>query len=129
MYIFFFQIWDAVDEKPGLSRTGLYKALALTALAQQGKSINDKILESYSDQELPKPSLGDLGDLNHLSAQLRRERNPTVLGYTYDEICAFDSIKVELVPEKKGLILKHVEYEVTSQVRHSYIDFLSRLQQ
>ena len=33
-----------------LTRTGLYKALALTALAQQGKAINDKILESYSDQ-------------------------------------------------------------------------------
>ena len=45
------QIWEAVDNPQGyLARTGLYKALALTALAQQGKSINDKILESYSDQ-------------------------------------------------------------------------------
>ena len=47
----FVQIWEAVDEKQGhLSRNGLYKALALTALAQQGKSINEKILESYTDQ-------------------------------------------------------------------------------
>ena len=46
-----FQIWEAVDDKQGyLTRNGLYKALALTALAQQGKSINDKILESYMDQ-------------------------------------------------------------------------------
>ena len=45
------QIWEAVDNPQGyLTRTGLYKALALTALAQQGKAINDKILESYSDQ-------------------------------------------------------------------------------
>ena len=45
-----FQIWEAVDNKQGfLSRAGLYKALALTALAQQGKSINEKILEKFSD--------------------------------------------------------------------------------
>lgn len=45
------QIWDAVEDKQGqLSRNGLYKALALTALAQQGKAINEKILETYSDQ-------------------------------------------------------------------------------
>ena len=44
------KIWDAVDDKKGyLTRTGLYKALALTALAQQGKPLNDKILESFTD--------------------------------------------------------------------------------
>ena len=51
LVIVFLQIWEAVDNPQGyLTRTGLYKALALTALAQQGKSINDKILESFSDQ-------------------------------------------------------------------------------
>ncbi len=51
MELVFCQIWEAVDNPQGyLTRTGLYKALALTALAQQGKSINDKILESFSDQ-------------------------------------------------------------------------------
>ena len=46
-----FQIWDLADNKQGfLTRNGLYKALALTALAQQGKTITDKILESFSDQ-------------------------------------------------------------------------------
>ena len=45
------QIWDAVDNKQGyLNRTGIYTALALAALAQQGKSVNVKLLESYSDQ-------------------------------------------------------------------------------
>jgi hypothetical protein len=40
-----------VDSKVGyLTRNGLYKALALTALAQQGKPLNEKILEAYTDQ-------------------------------------------------------------------------------
>ena len=44
------QIWGYVDSKQGyLTRTGLYHALALTALAQQGKMINEKILEKFSD--------------------------------------------------------------------------------
>ena len=66
--------------------------------------------------ELPKPTLGDLADLKALIVRIRRERNPNVLGYNYQELCDFDSIFVELVPEKKGLLLKHVEYEVTSRV-------------
>lgn len=38
-----------MDCKQGyLTRNGLYKALALVALAQQGKGINDKVLENYS---------------------------------------------------------------------------------
>ena len=66
--------------------------------------------------ELPRPSLGDLSDLKAFCIRVRRERTPNVLGYSYDELNDLDSVKVELVPEKKGLILKHVEYEVTSQV-------------
>ncbi|XP_077979974.1 sorting nexin-8-like [Glandiceps talaboti] len=125
------EIWDAVDNKQGfLTRNGLYKALALTALAQQGKSINEKLLETFSDQELPKPSLGDLSDLKSFSTQLRREKNPSVLGYSYGELCELDNIKLELAPEKKGLLLKHNEYEVTSQrykstVMRRYNDFVA----
>lgn len=66
--------------------------------------------------ELPKPSLGDLTDLRILSIRLRREKNPMRLGLTYNEVCALDIVQVSLVPEKKGLFLKHVEYEVSSQV-------------
>ncbi|XP_072168022.1 sorting nexin-8-like isoform X1 [Diadema setosum] len=110
-------IWDAVDSKQGyISRGGLYKALALTALAQQGKTPNVKLLENFSGQELPKPSLGDLTDLKTLSQQFRRERAPNILNYNYEELCAMDEVKVELIPEKKGLLLKHVEYEVTSRM-------------
>ncbi|RUS75487.1 hypothetical protein EGW08_016755 [Elysia chlorotica] len=125
------QIWDMADTNHGMmTRNGLYKALAFTALAQQGKSLNDKLLETFSGQELPTPTLGDLSDLRSTSAKLRRSKNPNVLCFDYKELCALDTVKVELVPEKKGIILKHVEYEVTS-VRHKttvlrrYNDFIA----
>ncbi len=45
------QIWEAVDPRQDgyVTRDGLYKALALTALAQQGKSISEKALEQFVD--------------------------------------------------------------------------------
>ncbi|ESO94914.1 hypothetical protein LOTGIDRAFT_175283 [Lottia gigantea] len=125
------KIWEMVDSSEGsVARNGLYKALALTALAQQGKQLNEKLLESFSGQELPKPALGDLTDLKNTSMKLRRQKNPNVLGLNYSDLCNLDTVKVELVPEKKGLILKHVEYEVTSQrwkttVLRRYNDFIS----
>lgn len=42
--------------------------------------------------------------------------NPLLLSHTLPELLARDSVQVELIPEKKGLFLKHVEYEVSSQV-------------
>lgn len=66
---------------------------------------------------MPKPSLGDLSDLKASSLKLRRERTPNVLCFDYKDLCEIDAIKLELVPEKKGIILKHVEYEVTSKVK------------
>ena len=66
---------------------------------------------------MPKPSLGDLSDLKSLSVRQRRENNPNVLGYNYDELVSLDTVDVELVPEKKGILLKHNEYHVSSKVR------------
>lgn len=40
------------------------------------------------------------------------------LSQTLDQLLACDSVQVELIPEKKGLFLKHVEYQVTSQASH-----------
>lgn len=71
----------------------------------------------YTFADLPKPSLGDLSDLKSLSVRHRRENNPNVLGYNYDELMSLDTVDVELVPEKKGIILKHNEYHVSSKVR------------
>jgi len=45
------QIWKLVDSKTGyLTRSGLYKALALVAFAQQGKQPSDKLLENSESQ-------------------------------------------------------------------------------
>ncbi|XP_071814459.1 sorting nexin-8-like isoform X2 [Apostichopus japonicus] len=125
------EIWNAVDTKQGyLTRNGLYKALALTALAQQGKTVNDKLLDGFAGQELPKPSLGDLSDLRTLSSKIRRERAPNLLSLNFTQLQKLDSVTVNLVPEKKGLLLKHVEYEVKSDfykssVARRYNDFLA----
>ncbi|UYV75916.1 SNX8 [Cordylochernes scorpioides] len=126
------QIWENVESQEGyLTRDGLYRALALTALAQQGVSTDGRgQLLKMPPSELPKPSLGDLTDLRMLGIQLRQEKNPSLLGLTYPEVCTLDSITLELVPGKKGLFLKHVEYEVTSQrykttVERRYTDFVA----
>ena len=55
----FDKIWEAVDPRQDgyITRDGLYKALALTALAQQGKSISDKVLEQFVDLGKRRASL------------------------------------------------------------------------
>jgi hypothetical protein len=66
--------------------------------------------------ELPRPELGDLADLAP-----ERTTSPTQLGLRYPDICQFDTIEVDLVPEKKGLFLKHVEYQVSSKVVYNIV--------
>ena len=73
--------------------------------------------------ELPKPNLGDLSEIKLLKTKLRRTKNPNVLGYTYSELLDLDKVEVELEPDKKGLILKHREYTVSSRVRLPFLFF------
>uniref|UniRef100_A0AAQ5XAQ6 PX domain-containing protein n=1 Tax=Amphiprion ocellaris TaxID=80972 RepID=A0AAQ5XAQ6_AMPOC len=118
------QIAEHVDSADGfLSKLALYKALALIALAQQGKQPSPKLLENCI-QELPKPLLGEPRDLNSLRMQPAQE-DVLTLSLTLDRLLARDTVQVELIPEKKGLFLKHVEYQVTSQARlyRRYSDF------
>lgn len=123
------QIWALLDTKGGnINRSNLYKALALVAFAQNGKTISDKLLENFSGEELPRPDLGDVETLKSLV----RESNasPTKLNFSYEEMSKFDSIQVELMPERKGIFLKHVEYEVSSKrnnctVKRRYNDFVA----
>ena len=42
--------------------------------------------------------------------------DPTILTMNFEDLKQLDTVGVELIPEKKGLFLKHVEYEVTSRV-------------
>uniref|UniRef100_A0A3P9KAM6 Sorting nexin 8a n=1 Tax=Oryzias latipes TaxID=8090 RepID=A0A3P9KAM6_ORYLA len=121
------QIAEHVESTHGfLSKLSFYKALALIALAQQGKQPRPKLLENCI-QELPKPQLGDPKDLSALRMQPAQEDVLTI-SQTLDKLLERDKVQVELIPEKKGLFLKHVEYQVTSQrfklsVYRRYSDF------
>lgn len=44
------------------------------------------------------------------------QESPLILSVTLAELLKKDTVKVDLIPEKKGLFLKHVEYQVTSEV-------------
>lgn len=121
------QITEHVDNRDGfLSKVSLYKALALIALAQQGKQPSPKLLENCI-QEFPKPQLGDPKEMQALRIQPAQE-NPLLMSLSLANLLGKDTIKVELIPEKKGLFLKHVEYQVTSErfkisVYRRYSDF------
>ncbi|XP_051573720.1 sorting nexin-8-like isoform X2 [Myxocyprinus asiaticus] len=121
------QITEHVNSGDGfLSKVLLYKGLALIAFAQQGKPPSPKLLENFI-QEFPKPQLGEPKELQSLKLQLAQE-NPLMLSLTLADLLSKDTIKVELIPEKKGLFLKHVEYQVTSErfkvsVYRRYSDF------
>ena len=51
LFFLLIQIWEAVDPRQDgyVTRDGLYKALALTAVAQQGKIISERALEQFVD--------------------------------------------------------------------------------
>ena len=164
-----------------IGRDGLYKSLALAALAQQGKGIDEKVLQHYGESgechlvklgdkpeeaytttlllnlkpyvamasvciscaswppqkgwvpaaifvviqicrlfpltELPSPSLGPIAEMRDSCMKLFRATRPTELGYTYEELKSMDEILVTLIPEKKGVVFKHVEYLVESKVK------------
>lgn len=69
--------------------------------------------------ELPKPDLASLSELREMSMQVLRATNPTQLGYTYEDLKGMDEISVTIMPEKKGMVFKHVEYLVESRVSAS----------
>uniref|UniRef100_A0A8C6KAJ1 Sorting nexin 8a n=1 Tax=Nothobranchius furzeri TaxID=105023 RepID=A0A8C6KAJ1_NOTFU len=77
--------------------------------------------------ELPKPQLGEPRELNALRMQPAQDDVLTI-SETLDKLLDRDTVQVELIPEKKGLFLKHVEYQLTSQrykisVYRRYSDF------
>ncbi|XP_077763679.1 sorting nexin-8 isoform X4 [Canis aureus] len=63
---------------------------------------------------LPTPQISERRDPYPNRMQMP-QGNPLLLSYTLQELLARDTVQVELIPEKKGLFLKHVEYEVSSQ--------------
>ena len=71
---------------------------------------------SLSPAELPSPALASMSELRSSCMKILRKMRPTELGYSYEEIKAMDEVSVNLLPEKKGMVFKHVEYLVESKV-------------
>jgi sorting nexin-8 len=72
--------------------------------------------------------LGNLSDLRKLTVRVRRQSQPTRLGYTYDELVSLDTLYLRIIPGKKGLIVKHVEFILESHshgtsIQRRYSDF------
>uniref|UniRef100_A0A8C3G0I4 Sorting nexin 8a n=1 Tax=Cyclopterus lumpus TaxID=8103 RepID=A0A8C3G0I4_CYCLU len=88
---------------------------------------NPNLLPLACSAELPKPHLGEPRDLKALRMQPAQE-DVLTMSQTLDKLLVRDTVQLELIPEKKGLFLKHVEYQVTSQrykisVYRRYSDF------
>lgn len=66
--------------------------------------------------ELPRPELGEPRGLSALRMQPAQE-DALTMTHTLDKLLVRDTVQMELIPEKKGLFLKHVEYQVTSEAR------------
>ena len=72
----------------------------------------------FLSAELPSPSLAPIAEMRDSCMKLFRATRPTELGYTYEELKSMDEISVTLIPEKKGVVFKHVEYLVESKVKY-----------
>ncbi|KAJ8923378.1 hypothetical protein NQ315_001936 [Exocentrus adspersus] len=123
-------IWDLAGVSRGyVGRTNLYKTLVLVAYAQQGKQLSNKLFDNCIETEYPTPEVSDLTPVKNLKMQLDMKQKDAV-GFNYATIVQTDFIDVHLVPEKKGLFLKHSEYVVTSKrfnskVTRRYNDFVA----
>ncbi|XP_055984458.1 sorting nexin-8 isoform X2 [Sorex fumeus] len=78
--------------------------------------------------DVPVPPVGERRELEPRQMQ-GPQGNPLLLSASLQELLARDTVQVELIPEKKGLFLKHVEYQVASQrfkssVYRRYNDFV-----
>ncbi|KAL7979286.1 hypothetical protein Chor_015310 [Crotalus horridus] len=64
--------------------------------------------------EVGEPPVSDPKDPEEPRMQ-KPPGSPLVLPHTLQELLSKDIVQVQLIPEKKGLFLKHVEYEVSSK--------------
>ncbi|XP_070340183.1 sorting nexin-8 isoform X4 [Equus asinus] len=86
------------------------------------------VITALEHADLPVPQVCERRDPDPSRMQMP-QGNPLLLSHTLQELLARDTVQVELIPEKKGLFLKHVEYEVSSQrfqssVYRRYNDFV-----
>ncbi|EHH17105.1 Sorting nexin-8 [Macaca mulatta] len=98
-----------------------------------GVGIRIRVLPTTTRDDQPTPQAIEPQAIVQQAAAPSRmqmpQGNPLLLSHTLQELLARDTVQVELIPEKKGLFLKHVEYEVSSQrfkssVYRRYNDFV-----
>jgi len=98
------------------------------ALAQQGKHVDEKLLNNYENRgilyetyiterytsyfflrlELPIPTIGTLNELeDRLIRILRSEQGSNELCFRYGDLCSLDTIQVDVAPDKKGIQFIH----------------------
>ncbi len=65
---------------------------------------------------MPVPVLGPARELADISLSLIKGEGAVKLLLSYDDIKEMDDVSVTLIPEKKGMVFKHVEYLVESKV-------------
>lgn len=92
--------------------------------------MNRSYLQYVFVLEYPTPTLPNLTPVKNLRIQQHLKENPSNLALSYNDIAQLDTISVELVPEKKGIFLKHSEYAVSSRkfgskVTRRYNDFVA----
>ena len=63
------------------------------------------------------PVLGSTSELHGISVSILKGGGAVRLTQSYEELKAMDEVSVTLIPEKKGVVFKHVEYLVESRVR------------
>ena len=70
--------------------------------------------------EYPIPSIGSV-DLvkTKLHQKEASDKGPSTMSFTYTELQALDTVTVHSLLLKKGMLLKHTEYEVEASVSHS----------
>lgn len=65
--------------------------------------------------DLPMPKLGGIKEKVKLEKSTDSS-SPATFTYTYQDLQKLDTITVQLVPEKKGMVFKYQEYFVESKV-------------
>ncbi|KAI5221473.1 Sorting Nexin-8 [Manis pentadactyla] len=114
---------------------GLMDRLPAEAGAAAAAAAAEAEVDADADEEaglpaadLPLPQVSEQRDPEPTQMQ-GPQGDPLLLSCSLQELLARDTVQVELIPEKKGLFLKHVEYEVSSQrfrssVYRRYNDFV-----
>jgi len=69
--------------------------------------------------DLPIPKLAPLKEPEKEVVVKPSDTSPTTFGYTYSDLQKMDSITVQIMPEKKGMVFKYQEYVVESKVRYN----------